>query len=470
MEDKLLDHKTNDLLDLFGAGKPTPGSGSAAALQAMLSAKLIITVIKLTGKERFKPTYDSVLPELRRKEADISSRVYPQLERLFQKDSDDFDRYIQAYKEWKAEQDPELQPQLHRKMLEFLAIATENTVAIAQFSVELAEAGEFAFRNAFKDVRGESVLALNGAIAALAGCISIVELNLISFTRRDDWVWEVQEEISMLKVKHQELLQKAGQCAGLVEKENADVHYQAFLGTLTDLRSGKWEEVTTSESSIEKLARNVQNVLWMNRDLIWKKDVPGNYLDVLKPEVAIKELLGYQFGYASLGTFVADDGREYEAAGEIDKIKKIVRVSGDMRPSVRNFTAAHELGHALLHSGKVLHRDRPLDGSDENKDVREKQADKFAAFFLMPAKILKSYFYEMFGTERFVIDENTVFKLREGLPSAFRKRVEDIGGLAYYLATVENFDGRSFNSLAKIFSVSGGAMAIRLKELGLVEY
>ncbi|MBT1689442.1 cyclodeaminase/cyclohydrolase family protein [Fulvivirgaceae bacterium PWU37] len=469
MEGKLLDHKANDLLELFGAGRPTPGSGSAASLQAMLSAKLILTVIKLTGKDKFKPTYDNVLPELRRRELDINDRIYPELENLFQQDSDKFDEYIRAYKEWEAEKNPEKREHLHRIKLDRLAEATENTVAIAQFSVGLAEVGEFIFKNAFKDVRGDSAVALSGAIAALAGCISIVELNLVSFTSRDEWSCEVQEEISMLKIKHRELLGKAAECAGLLEKENADIHHQAFLKIVTDLRSGKWEELTTSESSIEKLARDVQNVLWMYRDLIWKKDVPENYIDVLKPEVAINRLLGYQFGYASLGRFVAEDGREYEAAGEIDKGRRVVRVSGDMRPSVRNFTAAHELGHALLHSGNVLHRDRPLDGSDENKDVREKQADKFAAFFLMPGTLVTSYFYELFGMDRFVADENTVFKLRGGVPSAFRKRIEEIGGLAYYLATVEYFNGRSFNSLAKIFNVSRKAMAIRLKELGLVE-
>jgi hypothetical protein len=38
------------------------------------------------------------------------------------------------------------------------------------------------------------------------------------------------------------------------------------------------------------------------------------------------------------------------------------------------------------------------------------------------------------------------------------------------IAQTELFNGKPFNSLAKIFKVSAGAMAIRLMELSLVEF
>jgi formiminotetrahydrofolate cyclodeaminase len=66
MENKVLDHITIDLLEMFGMGQPTPGSGSAAALQVLLSAKLIQTVVSLTAKPKFQPRYDEWLPTLQK--------------------------------------------------------------------------------------------------------------------------------------------------------------------------------------------------------------------------------------------------------------------------------------------------------------------------------------------------------------------------------------------------------------------
>jgi Zn-dependent peptidase ImmA (M78 family)/formiminotetrahydrofolate cyclodeaminase len=469
MENKLLDHKTNDLLEMFGMGKPTPGSGSAAALQVLLSAKLIQTVVSLTAKSKFQPKYDEWLPTLQKWNSDIEDRIYPELKRLFQQDSDQFDQFIDACRKWEKEENIEQREEFNRQKLKWLAIVTDNALELAKLSAELGDAATYAFDHGFKDVRGDSAVALNGAVAALGGCLAIIELNLTSF-RWDDWVWEIRDELLRLKLAHHQLTERAGRCVEGLQKENEIKHADAFEEIRADFRSGKWEEVVRSEKSIEQLARDVQNALWMNRDLIWKAEMPGNYLDVLKPDVVIRELLGYQFSYASLGSFVADDGKQYKTAGLVDKQNKIVTVSRDMQEKVQNFTSAHELGHVLLHKGLVLHRDRPIDGTEINKDIREREADKFATYFLMPAKFVRAYFVELFGTERFMIDENTALKLGEGRANAFRKKLKNIDGLAFYMARAEHFHIRSFKSLSQIFNVSDSAMAYRLKELGLIEY
>jgi Zn-dependent peptidase ImmA (M78 family) len=80
-----------------------------------------------------------------------------------------------------------------------------------------------------------------------------------------------------------------------------------------------------------------------------------------------------------------------------------------------NFTAAHELGHIILHEQAVLHRDRPFDGSSNiPKDLIEQQADKFAALFLMPANVVKDVFYEIFETEKLTLNEGTALALASG--------------------------------------------------------
>jgi formiminotetrahydrofolate cyclodeaminase len=79
MSKKLLEYQADELLEKFGMGLPTPGSGSAAAFQVLLSAHLIKTVVILTDKDKRKPEYENWLPELRRIKAEIETRICPSL-------------------------------------------------------------------------------------------------------------------------------------------------------------------------------------------------------------------------------------------------------------------------------------------------------------------------------------------------------------------------------------------------------
>ena len=66
-----------ELLHEFGAGKPQPGSGSAAAFEGMLAAKLLMTVISVTSKPRYQSQYDSVLPLLTSYYDEINDKIFP---------------------------------------------------------------------------------------------------------------------------------------------------------------------------------------------------------------------------------------------------------------------------------------------------------------------------------------------------------------------------------------------------------
>ncbi len=65
---------------------------------------------------------------------------------------------------------------------------------------------------------------------------------------------------------------------------------------------------------------------------------------------------------------------------------------------VQLFTGAHEIGHLVLHEDTVMHRDRAFDGSplQAPRAPAERQADRFAACFLMPQKLLRERFEFMF--------------------------------------------------------------------------
>ena len=88
----------------------------------------------------------------------------------------------------------------------------------------------------------------------------------------------------------------------------------------------------------------------------------------------------------------------------------------------------------------------------------------------MPAKQVRSVFQELFQTQKFVINQNTMFELGESNPSVFKSKVKNLRGLARFLASADHFKGRTFYSISKVFNVSVGAMAIRLEELDLIEF
>ena len=227
------------------------------------------------------------------------------------------------------------------------------------------------------------------------------------------------------------------------------------------------KEYRHSHIEIEQRARNLHKRIWQNRNKIWSNAIPSNPIDMLDPVIALK-LIGYDCDLdETLGQFYSD-GKIIEVAGTIDKSSTKVRISRRFENNIRNFTAAHELGHALLHQTSGLHRDRPLDGANISRDSVELEADKFATFFLMPRKLVKTTFRKFFLTDKFFPNEETAFALGLGGFMELKEKVTSIRQLSKMLASTEHYNGRHFISLANQFRVSTEAMAIRLEELELL--
>lgn len=141
-------------------------------------------------------------------------------------------------------------------------------------------------------------------------------------------------------------------------------------------------------------------------------------------------------------------------------------------PRVWRFTGAHELGHWLLHPNKVvMHRDRPiLDLSAKRtvREVEEKEADYFAACYLMPPKLVCAKVRQTFGLKLPIrIDDDIAYWLDPNEPDELSRPRVDSDVRELTLAGAISFQGRHFKSLAEQFHVSQRAMAIRLKELGI---
>jgi Zn-dependent peptidase ImmA (M78 family) len=219
-----------------------------------------------------------------------------------------------------------------------------------------------------------------------------------------------------------------------------------------------------SDAEVEEIARRFQRDLWKRHLRVTGKK--PNPLELINPAAAFR-VLGYEFEVVeSLGEF-SDQGGRVKVAGILDQLQKRVRISTQFPPAHRNFTAAHELGHALLHEQTGLHRDRSVDGTYRAVDECERTADRFGVFFLMPKRLVAEVFESIFALKQICLSDSDHLSLLSASDSAFRQATT-LRELSRKLAGLTRFNGRSIVSLAETFNVSPGAMAIRLEELQLI--
>lgn len=461
----LLEKTVADLMDKFGAGNHKPGSGSAAAFQGMVSAKLISTVISLTTEEKRRKQYGSIFTELLDFHDQIENSIYPNLSRLFQLDSEQFDKAIVLRIARDSEIDEIKKNQLRREALEQLKISIDIPLEIAIICKELADIAAYIFDYGFKAARGDSQVGLSGAVSAIGGCISIIRLNVLSFSADEyEYAKSVVQNVNSLNSVYEKLNNIANERIKVLQSE-FDTKVPLFEGVnniISKYRSNK-------NLRIEDCVSDLQNLIWTNRTLIWKNNVPNNPLEILRPDSIFRQVLGY--GYVDSEIYgVLEEGQTTEVAGAIDQPNKLVVISNKYPREVMRFTSAHELGHAILHDHPILHRDMPSDciGARFSRDLVEIEADKFATYFLMPEKLVREKFELIYGVPQFHLDENSAFRFGGRTTKDIMKECKDIRGLARKLASADSFDNRNFLSLSHIFGVSIQAMSIRIEELGLL--
>lgn len=225
-------------------------------------------------------------------------------------------------------------------------------------------------------------------------------------------------------------------------------------------------------AEIEKIVRGMHQEIINSAKLRYNCGLPP-YPQLFSPDVAIEK---YGYSYEIRESMPsAHAGYQSQTAGMIDTEQGIVMISNNMRYETQRFTAAHELGHLVLHESLPnmrQHRDRPVTG--ENSGPRtpiEEEADYFAAVWLAPGPTVEHYFRERFGNIPLVLNENTAFHVA-GCKGVADLMASKPGSLAFPIAVgrATSFNGRHFESLARFFGLSPTAMGIRLSKLGFVVY
>jgi Zn-dependent peptidase ImmA (M78 family) len=226
-----------------------------------------------------------------------------------------------------------------------------------------------------------------------------------------------------------------------------------------------------SRSNIQQEVALLHREIWKQKEVLWpnRQLMP---LQMLEPDAAAYLLDVEYLTLPNLGsTKFMRSGQGPGIAGLIDRQANKIAISMAYPEQVQRFTGAHEVGHFMLHEGQIMLRDRPLDGSanaGHRSDI-EREADYFAACILMPPNLLTAHFEAQFGRKgAFKFTETTSFHLCHNDPDSLQYASQGSLGREFALARCESFGGRRMNSLAKQFRVSDSAMALRIKELGLV--
>jgi formiminotetrahydrofolate cyclodeaminase len=177
-------HRTaGELLDLFAAGRNTPGAGSAAALSGALAGSVLQTVARHTLKAAtsakraevyapFRERAEVLLEEARERSRHLRSAV--------DADAAAFDQF------WKDRTD------------ETLRRATEIPLEIARHCTALAEIGIELYDHGFRNAQGEAAAATLSAIAAGEAATHAARLNL-KFAGTAAWVEGGRDEVRDLQ-------------------------------------------------------------------------------------------------------------------------------------------------------------------------------------------------------------------------------------------------------------------------------
>jgi formiminotetrahydrofolate cyclodeaminase len=455
-----------ELLHEFGAGGHVPGSGSATALTGLLAAQLAYTVVQITLN---RPTCSKHHDEVAVIGARLKTTLIPLLTDLVQRDAEAFDVVHQARLARDREQDPIQKKLLITKWLDEQKVATAIPFRIAEVCLELVDHAAILFQIGFKAVRGDSGVALSAAVGSVLSAVYIINLNLIPF-KGNYWALQRRKACDALQRAAVDKYKAAVSYANALATENVDALDGDELAEAIEKFMSRIKANYT-DAEIDERASELRALVWKHRSTLWPQlgaqTDPVQFLD----PVGAFRLLGYDFALSeSLGLSRTAAGT-FEVAGLLEALPGSVRVSRQMKPEVRLFTAAHELGHVILHPQLLeAHRDRPLDGSVVSRTPIEREADRFASAYLMPTKLVRERFVQNFGTQSFSLSDGTAFALiGTGLVEA-RVRLKSERGLAKALATAERYNGRQVPPLAAQFKVSATAMAIRLEELDLISF
>jgi len=132
----------------------------------------------------------------------------------------------------------------------------------------------------------------------------------------------------------------------------------------------------------------------------------GLKLSTPVPVFDIIEYLGYDIDFSKDGIY---QGTDFQGGTHIEEKTVVINENIIGYKGWMHFTAAHEIGHIVLHV--PIHKSQNVEKESEQKiisrkvaffegskkELKELQADKFAAFLLMPTELIKKTFFKKYS-------------------------------------------------------------------------
>jgi len=172
----LLALPTRDLLSAFGSGLPTPGSGSAAALNGALACALIQTSAKLTlakahGDSRRVAESQYILDQLKPRSV--------RLQKLVQQDNDLFEALIASRRARDASTTSRDRDRHSARARRQTKRATEIALKTAQECVAISRLGLTMVQIGYRAAKGDPAGGTSNALAGAQGaaCAALVNLR-----------------------------------------------------------------------------------------------------------------------------------------------------------------------------------------------------------------------------------------------------------------------------------------------------
>ena len=215
---EILARPANQLLNDFGAGRASPGSGSAAALLGLLASKMIITVCDISRRKNECSKFHKEFSFVSTK---VQEEIEPKLRDLFEKDARDFDKVVKLRVSRDKSVTASERSKFSRESLDLLQVATDYTFEVAEASLTLMEYGVTIFEHGWHAIRGDSGVAISAAMSGVMSSIFIINLNLKTLRRRN-YSKENLGRVRSLQSRLEELQTKAFSCVTEISAESLE--------------------------------------------------------------------------------------------------------------------------------------------------------------------------------------------------------------------------------------------------------
>src|SRR5262245_31663062 len=175
----LVDLKVSEFVDRLGAGTPTPGGGSAAAMAGTLAAALGGMVCELTLG---KPKFESVRPEVEKAKQTLSG-LRKDLLALIDRDAEAYDEVSKALK--LPKETPAEKAARQQSLGKASQFATEIPVKTAETCLAVLEQVKRVAQIGNPNAASDAGVAAHLAHTGVAGAVLNVRINLSGIPDKD---------------------------------------------------------------------------------------------------------------------------------------------------------------------------------------------------------------------------------------------------------------------------------------------